>query len=62
MLSGVQINMCFYCCGLIYIVARTLSTSAPEKVEVFIDDKPVLVEPGTTVLQVIMEQVMLQIP
>lgn len=26
--------------------------SAPEKVEVFIDDKRVLVDPGTTVLQV----------
>lgn len=31
--------------------ARTQS-SAPEKIEVFIDDKPVMVEPGTTVLQV----------
>ncbi|XP_069978159.1 NADH-ubiquinone oxidoreductase 75 kDa subunit, mitochondrial [Penaeus vannamei] len=30
--------------------ARTQS-SAPEKIEVFIDDKPVMVEPGTTVLQ-----------
>lgn len=26
---------------------------APEKVEVFIDDQPVMVPPGTTVLQVI---------
>lgn len=25
---------------------------APEKIEVFIDDKPVMVEPGTTILQV----------
>ncbi|MCL4110689.1 UNVERIFIED_CONTAM: hypothetical protein GTU68_029752, partial [Idotea baltica] len=25
--------------------------SAPEKIEVFVDDKPVMVEPGTTVLQ-----------
>lgn len=33
--------------------ARTQS-SAPEKIEVFIDDKPVMVEPGTTVLQVIL--------
>jgi len=31
---------------------RASSTSAPEKVEVFIDDKRVLVDPGTTVLQV----------
>lgn len=28
-------------------------SSAPEKVEVFIDDKRILVDPGTTVLQVI---------
>ena len=33
--------------------ARTNSTAAPEKVEVFIDGQPVLVDPGTTVLQVI---------
>lgn len=26
---------------------------APEKIEVFIDDQPVMVAPGTTVLQVI---------
>jgi hypothetical protein len=36
--------------------SRTNSTqapaAAPEKVEVFIDDKSVLVDPGTTVLQV----------
>ena len=31
--------------------ARGMAT-APEKVEVFIDDKRVLVDPGTTVLQV----------
>ena len=31
---------------------RLNSTAAPEKVEVFVDDKSVLVEPGTTVLQV----------
>lgn len=31
--------------------ARGLA-SAPEKVELFIDDKRVLVDPGTTVLQV----------
>lgn len=30
---------------------RCTATSAPEKIEVFVDDKPVLVEPGTTVLQ-----------
>ena len=27
---------------------------APEKLEVFIDDKPVMVDPGTTILQVYM--------
>lgn len=32
--------------------ARGTATNAPEKVEVFIDDKRVLVDPGTTVLQV----------
>jgi len=30
---------------------RSTTTKAPEKVEVFIDDKRVLVDPGTTVLQ-----------
>lgn len=32
-------------------VARCSSTAVPEKVEVFVDDKPVMVEPGTTLLQ-----------
>lgn len=33
---------------------RNLSTTSAqlEKIEVFVDDKPVMVEPGTTVLQV----------
>ena len=31
--------------------SRTQS-SAPDKIEVFIDDQPVMVAPGTTVLQV----------
>ena len=31
---------------------RQATQAAPELVEVFIDDRPVLVEPGTTVLQV----------
>lgn len=31
----------------------TVPAKAPEKIEVFIDDKPVLVDPGTTILQVI---------
>ena len=31
---------------------RCNSTQAPEKIEVFIDDQKVLVDPGTTVLQV----------
>jgi NADH dehydrogenase (ubiquinone) Fe-S protein 1 len=35
--------------------ARTNSTGAPDKVEVFIDGQPVLVDPGTTVLQVIID-------
>lgn len=37
---------------LLIFVARCNSTAAPEKVEVFVDDKPVYVEPGTTMLQV----------
>nr|AWW05879.1 NADH-ubiquinone oxidoreductase 75 kDa subunit [Nilaparvata lugens] len=32
-------------------VSRASVTTAPEKIEVFIDDKRVMVEPGTTVLQ-----------
>ncbi|KAH3783321.1 NADH-ubiquinone oxidoreductase 75 kDa subunit, mitochondrial-like isoform X1 [Dreissena polymorpha] len=32
-------------------LARCSSTGAPAKVEVFVDDKPVQVEPGTTILQ-----------
>ncbi|KAL0274810.1 UNVERIFIED_CONTAM: hypothetical protein PYX00_002845 [Menopon gallinae] len=34
-----------------YNAVRGTATNAPEKIEVFIDDKPVMVEPGTTVLQ-----------
>lgn len=30
----------------------TVPAKAPEKIEIFIDDKPVLVDPGTTILQV----------
>lgn len=37
--------------GLWAGAVRTQS-SAPEKIEVFIDDQPVMVAPGTTVLQV----------
>lgn len=33
--------------------ARSNTTAAPEKVEVFVDGQKVLVDPGTTVLQVI---------
>ncbi|KAK4301900.1 hypothetical protein Pmani_025972 [Petrolisthes manimaculis] len=33
------------------MVTTTTTTTAPEKIEVFIDDQPVMVEPGTTVLQ-----------
>jgi NADH dehydrogenase (ubiquinone) Fe-S protein 1 len=36
--------------SLVSITARG-SATAPEKVEVFVDDKPVLVDPGSTVLQ-----------
>ncbi|KAL4222175.1 NADH dehydrogenase Fe-S protein subunit 1 ndufs1 [Mactra antiquata] len=32
-------------------LARCNSSAPPEKLEVFVDDKPVLVEPGTTILQ-----------
>ena len=38
---------------VISIVARCNTTAAPEKIEVFVDDKPVYVEPGTTILQVL---------
>lgn len=31
---------------------RCTATKAPEKIEVFIDDKQIMVLPGTTVLQV----------
>ena len=33
-------------------VVRACSNATPEKVEVFVDDKPVYVPPGSTVLQV----------
>lgn len=39
----------------IVLAVRTTATTpakAPEKIEVFVDDQSVLVEPGTTVLQV----------
>lgn len=34
------------------VLCKSFSDKAPEKIEVFIDDKSVLVSPGTTVLQV----------
>ena len=34
------------------ITARCYSTEGPELIEVFVDDKPVMVDPGCTVLQV----------
>lgn len=40
-------------------VVRTAATTpakAPEKIEVFVDDVPVMVDPSTTVLQVRMER------
>lgn len=45
---------------------RTTGTAAapakaPEKIEVFIDDKPVLVDPGTTILQVSMKRIIQQL-
>ena len=49
-LSGVIKGFILRCA--ILIVARCNSTTAPEKVELFVDDKPVYVEPGTTILQV----------
>lgn len=36
--------------NLVNVIARG-QASTPEKIEVFVDDKPVMVEPGTTVLQ-----------
>ena len=40
----------YFLCTLARAVS---STPAAEKIEVFVDDKPVLVEAGSTVLQVI---------
>ena len=37
---------------LFLVSVRCNTTAAPDKVEVFVDDKPVSVEPGTTLLQV----------
>lgn len=34
------------------VLCKGYADKAPEKIEVFIDDKPVMVFPGTTVLQV----------
>lgn len=39
--------------------AAPVPAKAPQKIEVFIDDKPVMVEPGTTVLQVNIDKVQL---
>lgn len=42
-------------CPATQTAVRTTATTpakAPEKIEVFVDDVPVMVEPGTTVLQV----------
>lgn len=36
----------------LWVGAARAQSSAPEKIEVFIDDQPVMVAPGTTVLQV----------
>lgn len=47
-LQGAQISpkhLCVFTRGAGDVVKK------PEKIEVFIDDKPVMVEPGTTVLQ-----------
>lgn len=42
--------------GLLFTTTQRAQSNAPakapEKIEVFIDDKPVMVLPGTTVLQV----------
>lgn len=35
-----------------HVTVRTAATAASNLVEVFVDGKPVMVEPGTTVLQV----------
>lgn len=34
------------------VTARCQSSAAPERIEVFVDDKKVLVDPGMTILQV----------
>jgi hypothetical protein len=45
----------------VLVCSRGTVTKIPEKLEVFIDDKRVLVEPGTTVLQVGIILVMLNL-
>uniref|UniRef100_U5EWU1 NADH-ubiquinone oxidoreductase 75 kDa subunit, mitochondrial n=1 Tax=Corethrella appendiculata TaxID=1370023 RepID=U5EWU1_9DIPT len=50
----VPLNRTLQSAPIRYIIVRTSATvpaKAPEKIEVFVDDKPVLVDPGTTVLQ-----------
>ncbi len=37
---------------LVAPASSRMQSTAPEKIEVFVDDKSVLVDPGTTVLQV----------
>lgn len=37
----------------VLLTSTRMQSKAPEKIEVFIDDQPVMVLPGTTVLQVI---------
>lgn len=39
-------------CVMLVRTASGAAAKAPEKIEVFVDDKSVWVEPGTTVLQV----------
>lgn len=47
----VPLHRALPCVRVILPLTRGAATAAPEKIEVFIDDKKVLVEPGTTVLQ-----------
>lgn len=44
--------MGLYISHLIYNLGKQYCDAAPEKIEVFVDDQKVLVDPGTTILQV----------
>lgn len=47
----VPVHRALPCVRVVFSSVRGTATKAPEKIEVFIDDKKVMVDPGTTVLQ-----------